>query len=284
MISSRNRMFMVFLSALLMTHWMPADTVADDATPDARRIVEEMSDYLLGLRSFRVDLSLVVTIEAEGNKREMKTLSLFALERPNKVAQILKEGEMGLTLVCDGKKVYTYLPSLRSYTVADAPKSLAELSGKVGLAAGDAISAAKSLLADNPAETLMEKVVKSAYVDTEQMGGAECYRLRFEQEDLDWDAWISTGEKRLLMKVVPDFTKVIARAAQEGAGVPPEDFKYEMVLDLKNWATNPELPEDQFVFEPPERTMQVESFFPRKEPPTAPKVPKKPGAAEEDKK
>jgi len=265
MTTSGHQFLSAVLGALLLNGSMAADPAAqnDQTAPDPRAIVEDMSEHLSGMQTFRVTMLLVTTMEGGGRKRVDESEFVFAVQRPDKVAQVLTRGETGMTLVCDGQKTYTYVPMLRSYTVRDAPRSLEELAGNLGSAMGDAIPVVKAFVVKDPAKALLDKVVGLSYAGIEDVGGIKCHRVRFEQEESAWDAWIAVGEKKLLMKAVPDFTKLIARVRKEQGDSAQLDLKYGMTLNLSGWVTGSELPADQFVFKPPEKTIQVDSFFPR---------------------
>jgi len=268
MTSLLNRIPSIALCAMMLSGISTAESASGEAqsAPDARGIVQEMSDRLKQMKSFRVNMSVVTRMEAEGRKQETATEYIFAVQRPDKVAQILSKGDMGMTVICDGKKVYTYMPMMSSYTVTDAPASLSELAGNLGLTVGDAIPAIRAFVAEDPGKALLEKVSNVSYLGADDVGGVKCHRLRFEHEQLDWEAWISADEKKLLMRIAPDFTETIAESRKEPGDRTPPDFKYEMILTLSDWVTEGELPADLFTFRPSAKSIQVDAFFPRRTP------------------
>ena len=58
---------------------------------------------------------------AEGMTQEMSTSALLAVQRPDRLAMVLKHGIMGQTVVTDGKNTYTYWPMMGRYAVTPAP-------------------------------------------------------------------------------------------------------------------------------------------------------------------
>src|SRR4051812_22572352 len=49
---------------------------------------------------------------------------LLSVERPNKMALVLKEGTLGATVICDGTNTFTFIPKPAMYTVQKASKQI----------------------------------------------------------------------------------------------------------------------------------------------------------------
>jgi thiol-disulfide isomerase/thioredoxin len=121
------------------------------------------------------------------------------------------------------------------------------------------VMACSALFADDPYQVLMEGVTALAYLGRESLDGAECNRLEFTEEEADWQLWIQAGEQPLPRKVVADLSRGYDGMWFEAAGA--ESVKMELTIRFDDWLVNADLPEEQFVFVPPEEAEEVESFF-----------------------
>jgi TonB family protein len=262
-ITMKNRVcsLTTFLLALSLgfTQTTFSDSQKDSSKidPKAEQVVRELSEYLRGLKSFRVDITTSVKTKAQGMNMEMKSSRSLAVRRPDRFALVPKEGVEGATVICDGKKVYTYLPEVRKYTVQEAPKALDSIMmlQMEGTGVGSDDVSIGSLLRSNPYEVIMKGVIQGQYLGMEEIDGVECHHLKFFEREIDWEMWVEVGDKPLIKRNVPDISKTLAKNADlKGMGV-------EASVTFTNWAVNVDLPDDQFVFTPPASAKKVDSFF-----------------------
>jgi thiol-disulfide isomerase/thioredoxin len=248
--------------------------VAASPKIDARadEVIKAASGFYGSLKSFSVEMGMRMKMQMQGMKTEMTTDYALAMQRPNLLSLTAKSGGFGAMMagnvVCDGSKLYTSMPMLQKYTASEAPANLdsaLDAGGFPMMQASPGLAFVGSLLKHEPYEELMEGVTAGTYTGLEKLGDVECHRLRFVQEQFDWDIWVATGEEPRVMKVVPDMAKTFAMVAEiEDA---PEqlkgmkDMKMDFELTFNNWAINPSLGNDRFKFTPPEGAKLVESFF-----------------------
>ncbi|MFB3112459.1 MAG: DUF2092 domain-containing protein, partial [Gemmatimonadales bacterium] len=189
-----------------------------------------------------------------------------AVQRPNKLALVLKWGMRGATtsatIVSDGEKLYTYIKLLtyppimgNRYTVQDAPEKLGEIT-EVGAGIANpgmmyGMFIVTLLFADDPYDKFMKGVNAVQYLGTVELDGVPCHLLGFSLDEVDWKLWLQTGDEPLPRKIMPDLSK---KAEARG-------MKAELEVRLDGWAVNVDLTEDQFAFVPPEGAEQVETFF-----------------------
>ena len=125
----------LLLFLLVPGHLTFAQTKEDqrEIDPRAERVIEHVSQYYCALKSLQAEASTSVTVQAEGIKHEMSATYNIAMQRPNKFLMDLTSGMMGMTIVCDGTHVYTFMPMMNKYTVEDAPADLDSLVTKGAL-------------------------------------------------------------------------------------------------------------------------------------------------------
>jgi thiol-disulfide isomerase/thioredoxin len=91
-------------------------------------------------------------------------------------------------------------------------------------------------------------------VASEEVDGVQCHRCRLLREDIDWDIWIEAGERPLVQKIVPDFSKQFANGPAQLKGA-----KMEVSVVFKDWNVNPEFADADFVVNLPPDAEQVNS-------------------------
>ncbi len=258
--------------ALILGFGTPAVSEEEptDIEPKADKVIKQLSDYLQGLDSFRVDVESVTKMEMPGMKTEMTSAQAVALERPMKLAITPKSGKVQGTIICDGETVYTYLPMTSEYTETEAPESIDQIwsTGAAAMIMGMEMGPQgqaflPSLLHSDPYQSIMDGVTGGKYLGTEEIEGATCHHLKFFQEELDWEIWVETGDKPVIRRLIPDMSKTFAKMGEGFSEMPDmmKDMQMESTTSFSNWQGNVELPEDQFKFTPPADAKKVVSFF-----------------------
>jgi peroxiredoxin len=256
-----RRIAVVLLIALVFSAWLArasfaqaAEAVANRPKPEA--LLRTFADYLTGLPSFSCQIESSIHVEAEGVDNRMDSKMTVRLARPNRLAIVLEEGIMGMTLVTDGKQMTQYVPTINRYTVNDAPSRLEDFDGAGGVGM---MGVSGEYLSDNGEQfykALMEGVASSEYIGEEDVDGVRCHRCRFVQEDFNWDIWIDAGEQPLVRKIVPDMSKQFAQAEGLLAGA-----KMEYEVAFKEWNVEPKFTDADFAFTPPAEAEKVDSLF-----------------------
>ncbi|MBI3468999.1 MAG: DUF2092 domain-containing protein, partial [Planctomycetes bacterium] len=228
--------------------------------PQADKVLRAAGAYLQQLQSFRCDATATLKVSLGDMTNEMTSEYSIALRRPNQVAILLKKGELGASIVSDGKQAYHYIPAMKKHTVADAPQGPEQLfAGESAmLFTQGGMMFIPALLAADPAKTWLEGVTGGQHLGEETIDGAKCHHLRFFQPQMDWDVWIESGDRPLLRKIVPDMSKTLAQAAPLQAF---GNVKMETSLVLRDWQPNAAIAADVFRFQPPPDSKQVQSFL-----------------------
>lgn len=250
--------------ALALPLWAPGAALAEYApVTDSKSegVLRSATRYLQGLKSFRLNVHSVVTIEAGAVKQTKKSVHTLILERPRRLALRRQEGETGATIVCDGKNIYVHHTIARQYVVGPNPESVDGLPGGGSRFAAVATGMAympfvDMLLRKDPYAAIMDGVRRVEYVGREKLDEVECHRLRFDHPEFGWDMWIEAGDRPLVRKVVPDVKTLFAKMAAGPPGGRPPNAKAEITFD--NWKVDIELPDDAFKFEPPDGVVRAD--------------------------
>jgi peroxiredoxin len=258
-----HKISLVIIVALLSCAWLASPGVAQapkEASaaeqPKPEALLRKVADYLAGSLAFSCRVETAIHIQAKGVDNRMDSKMTLRLERPNRLAILVEEGVMGMTVVTDGQQMIQYVPTMNRYTSQDAPAKLEEIgesdaAGMLGLSAAYVSSDGETLY-----NALMDGVTSSEYVGAEEIDGVRCHRCRLLQEDFNWEIWIEAGAQPLVRKVVPDFSKQFAQA--EGV---LEDAKMEYVVTFTEWNFEPKFSDADFAFTPPAGAEKVDSLF-----------------------
>ncbi len=233
------------------------------------RILHQWSDYLTELKSFQVDMNTSMKMTSPTGNMEMDSAQQLRVQRPNRMALVLREGVDGVNMFCDGETLTIHVPLMGRYTSREAPDSLSAISQNPLITAGQQNILTGALLSNDPYAAVLEGVQKARYDGTEKVDGETCHRLVFEQDELDWTAWIVDSEKPVVRRVVPDMTKALAAMGglelegDEAKAVREQLAKTELRLETKftNWKTNATFTDADFAFDAPEGARKVDSLF-----------------------
>lgn len=245
-----------------VTSSVPAKVVSvpPAVAPDPRvgKVLMALASHLQAAKHFRCEVSFLINSEMEGMKQEISAAYALAVEKPNRLALRYLKGMSGNTVVCNGKTLVTYVPTLNRYEEKEAPKSFEQLSQGVGPMSGNMLFV-DNLLRDDIYATIMEGVVTASYVGRESVDGVECERLKFEQDQFDWEIWVTTGLKPVVIQVLSDMAKGLGSAVADGGA--PKDMKMTVLNRFSRWVVDGELPQDAFEFKPPAGAKKAESLF-----------------------
>ncbi len=162
-----------------------------------------------------------------------------------------------LTVVCDGKKVYSSIAALQKYTEAEAPASLDALTTDPiiqGTLTGSLIA---ELIADDPYAKIMQGVKAVTYAGLETIEGGKAHHLKFTQDQFDWEMWVAADGDPLIRRVWVDLAKLVAEMP-DGA---LKNQKVELSQTFKDWRINRKPDDTTFAFQPPNGARKVENFM-----------------------
>src|SRR5215212_649106 len=184
-------LFLGFLAMFFVQQQVRAQT----EKPKPEDLLRKMADYLSGLPAFacRMDATLDIKPAQEDPVQQLTKMTV-RLQRPNRLALIVDEGKMGLTIVSDGKQLTQYFGVLKRYAVREAPRTFAEMTD-VGVHLKPTILGSQGSLIPTGGEDYFKRLVagveSSKFGPAEAVGGIMCYHLRFTEKRFDWDIWIN---------------------------------------------------------------------------------------------
>ncbi len=222
----------------------------------ARKVLERVGRFFENVEAFRVKASLEVHQETGKRSRDASAEVDIAAARPNRLAIRPGESKVPLgTLVSDGKKLYAHQPSRGRYTVKDAGESFdALMSTRLVRRLGRFVATPVKLLQSNPVASLLADAERVTYVGKEMIEKKAHHRIRLAGRRPPVDLWFQAGERPLLRRLVPDFSKQLEN---QGRG----DTKVEVVLRFDGWELDPDLPKAAFQFTPPDGATKVADLF-----------------------
>jgi thiol-disulfide isomerase/thioredoxin len=168
------------------------------------------------------------------------------------------KGMPTFTVVSDGSNVYYHLPMMNRYSINPAPKSFEELFQAVG-SMGATMIFIDNLLGGDVKSALLEGVRKAVYGGKVTVNGQECDLIRFEQDEFDWELWVTRGTNPVVLKVAADMTKGMKEAGDVMPGMSGMKMTIENVFE--NWSVGQALPADAFAIKPPEGARKEKSLF-----------------------
>ena len=230
----------------------------------ALAVLRSSFDFLSSASNYSTTLTNSATIDAgRGRKQETTGRYEISVELPNKLALIIKDGDLRCSVISDGNALCTIAPPLKAYAQRDAPKSLAEIfdSDEMrNIVQGDLsdLLFLNNFTLKNPFETVMTGVqsLKIQGEDTLE-NDVKAYHLHFVEKDFQWDMWVQQGAQPVLRKIVI----VRERVATDEQGQVKQTKT--IVSKFDNWKVNAGLPKESFVYTPPNGVLRVPTLISR---------------------
>lgn len=244
-----------------------ASSAAAAAAVKPEDVLRQMADYLGKLPAFSCKVESVLELTGDQAQKDNRAVTKMSvrLQRPNKIALVVDEGVMGLTVVSDGKQLTHYLPMMKRYVTKESPADFAGVTD-IGVPISlTMLGMADAVIPTNPDDfykTLMTGVTASKYLGKEKVGDIECHHCRFVQEDFDWDLWVEAGKRPVPHKILPDLAKQLANMGGQAG-----NMKLNYVVTLTDWNVEPKFTDVDFKFAAPPGIQQADTLFDMPEPP-----------------
>jgi hypothetical protein len=212
--------------------------------PRADTALRQMSAYVAGLKSFRLEATTVDEhITTDGQKIQELKDSKVSVKRPNALS-VERTGPAGHVLFrYDGKRFAWYGVEKNVYASEPAPARLDaavdEARDRLHIDApgGD-------LIVSDPYHALLDGVTVGRYIGLEQVNGVMAHHLAMTKADVDWQIWIQDGPEPLPLRYVI--------TSKDMPGRP------QFTLEMRNWQAEVPLSEASFTFVPPPGAKQIE--------------------------
>jgi len=234
---------LALLSLALLTAPAPRVGAAGTVEPKAKEVMRRMSDFLAGLKQFRVHTD---TITEEVYPKDLTLLDDRAsdvyVQRPNHMRVNLYSASANPQFFMNGQTVTLYTPKLKYYANWQTPGTIDTMLDRAQQRYGLSFPAT-DLMRRNPYQVFMKNVKSGAYLGHSLIRNAYCYHLSFRQQDMDWQIWIEDSKTPYPRRLV-----IYDRAVK---GKPC------VVVSLSQWNSTEGMPDGVFTFTPPEGTTKI---------------------------
>jgi len=214
-----------------------AGTTAQADEADAKRILQNMSDYLTetATLAFNFDATLDV-VTTEDQKISLTNSGSVLMSRPDRIRATRSGGFSDVEMVFDGQ-TFTITGKLAGlYTRIPAEGTIDHLIDTLRDTYGMPLPAA-DLLVSAPYDILMSDVTDVKDLGSGVISGEECDHLAFRTPDVDWQIWVSQSDTPYPCRYVIT-TRDVALSPQ-----------YSVVV--RDWQTPEQPGDDAFAFTPP---------------------------------
>ena len=213
--------------------------------PRAEKVMQAMCAHLNGLRAFRFETENAFdTVEPGGQKLQFSRRVQVNCRRPNKVSGAsIGDPDWDVGYWFDGKHITILNRKLNVYSQVETPATIDAMLDHMNTRYGMAVPTADFLFSDVCA-VLLADVRTGRYLGEHRVGDAQCHHLAFQQESIDWQIWIDTGEKPWPRKLVVTY--------KQDDGCP------QFSATFLKWDPDAKLADADFVFTPPKDAEQIE--------------------------
>jgi hypothetical protein len=223
--------------------WADVPHSAPARSTEANALLKQMSDYLGGLSTFRVETRATdERVTTEGQRIQFPFSSRVEVRRPNGLRVDRSSPTADAEFRYDGTQFAVYNAKDQLFAKVPAPSTLDQAidlaRDKYGIDAP-----ASDLLLSHPYEGLMEGVISSNDLGLETVDGVSCHHLAFRNREVDWQIWIEDGPRPLPHRYV-----IVSKL---------EKAQPEFEVRLSRWELNPEISDDAFAFAPPSGAKQI---------------------------
>ena len=165
---------------------------------DSQSVLAAVSQYLGGLQSFSVDYAAVdEVVTTEGHKLQFLHSGEVLAQRPNKLYVIRRGAAGDAEMFLDGKTLTLYVKNANAYLQLEASSidSALHVVHDIGFDAPGA-----DPLVSKPLDPSTTDVTSGAHIGMTFIDGTEVHQLAFRGADVDWQLWVTAGDKPLPLR------------------------------------------------------------------------------------
>jgi hypothetical protein len=225
-----------------------AQPAANAVDPVAIQALKDMGAHLQTLQRFAVSVALTgERVLADGQKLQHSATADLDAERPNKLRIWMTSTRGERELIYDGKTVALYFPEQKYYSTVEYSDTIGGLVDRLEQKYGVQLPMQDLFRWGTPAASY-DKIESAMNAGQALVGDDLCDHYAFRQGKIDWQLWITSGNKPLPRKIV------ITNRADEAR---PQS------VSLYDWNLAPAFTDASFKFTPPEGVSKIEAV-PRK--------------------
>jgi hypothetical protein len=221
-----------------------AQTPATVAPVEAKAILMRAAEFMAKTRSFSVDVRDSYDVYQEsGQKIEFSEIRKITIARPDRLRVDVEESNGNKSVVLyDGKEITVSSPILKVYAKTPKRGTVDDAIGYFVRELGMKLPFSVLLQTTAPKE-LGERTQKLDYVEKTSVFGAPAYHLAGRSQGIDYQLWISDGDKPLLQRLVLTYCD--------------EKGQPQFRAQFSNWNLAPETPASLFACVQPPGARQI---------------------------
>jgi hypothetical protein len=213
----------------------PAARAQNGIDAEAQGVLAAMSSHLGNLPRFSVDYAAVdEVVTQEGEKLQFFHSGQVTVQRPDRVYAVQRGAAQTAEMFFDGSTLALFSREAGAFLqlqAAGLPAAI-ETVHRLGFDAPGA-----DLLGERPLDPATMDMRSGTHVGMTFIDDTEVHHLAFRGAEVDWQLWITAGERPLPLRYVI--------TSKTLGGAP------EYVLQLRNWNLAPQIDEAHFSFTPP---------------------------------
>jgi hypothetical protein len=216
-----------------------------EVEPDAAKVLGAMSEYLGSLERFSVDYDVETEVVSyDGQKLQFASSGEITVQRPDKLHASRKGAIADLELILDGSTLTLYGKNANAFFQLPATtidQAVDALRNDFGFDAPGA-----DLLSEKPLQHAETDTARGMHVGMAFLDGLQVHHLAFRGKEVDWQLWVTDGEKPLPLKYVITSKWVAASP--------------EYSIEFRNWNTAPSIDNSSFVFKPSKDAKKLDTL------------------------
>jgi len=241
----RTAAVLFLLGALVFSAVLAAEVRAQTPAvdPAATKILKRMTDYVGSLKQFSVRTqNTLEDVLDSGHRIDLDVSASVIVRRPNKLRAERKGDLVSQIFFYNGKTLTLYSPADKVYATEPAPGTIEGVLDFTRESLGLIVPVA-DLIYRNAYELLMQEVTFAAVIGKSAINGVKCDHLLFSRPGVDFQVWVTEGDRPLPRKYVVTDTATAARLS--------------VVSVMSDWNVAPAVADDRFAFVPPKGTKPI---------------------------
>jgi hypothetical protein len=227
----------------------------------AANTIRRSLEFYQAVRSFTLDCELELHVVKGSFSGDIADTYSVAMQRPNRMALVLKDNTNAVSVVCDGSRIFTYVGAPNHIESGPAPASLADIKGDVihkHTEHLDPLDYLRPLVDYGRPDILADGAATAKSAGAECVDGFSCSHIRFSGQGCVWQVWVEEGARPIVHKLECD----VSASAVKSFTADPQmaGAAIAMIARYRNWKLNPELPAETFKFTPPPGVEIAESL------------------------
>lgn len=250
---ARRKALLGLLAVLLAFQGVQAQTAqtaapaaapaANAVDPAAIQALKDMGAYLQSLKRFQVTTDVTgERVLMDGQKLQHTATATLDVARPTMLRARMVSARSERELFYDGKTATLYTPAQKSYSSVALSDTLAGLAEALQQKYGIELPLSDLFVWGTPAAAF-DKIESAMNAGQDIIGDDVTNHYAFRQGKLDWQVWITAGNRPLPRKIV------ITNRADEAR---PQS------VSLIEWNLNPTFKDSTFAFVPPKGVTKAE--------------------------